>query len=569
MNTTTKTNKASHHQRYPSRKIHQRYVDETYDDKGVLSSFKLKYPDNFNFAYDIVDDIAENDPTRLAMVWCDVKGDERFFDFAYIKRYSDKTANYLTSLGIKKGDMVMVVLKRNFEFWYVITALHKIGAVVVPATFMLTAHDVEYRVNSAGIRAVISTADCVATPSVDEVFDRCPTLETRIVVRGKRGGWECFDSGVEEASEAWERVDTKVTDPLLMYFSSGTSGYPKMVLHNHAYPLAHMWTAKHWHNVDPEGLHFTIADTGWGKSVWGKLYGQWIMEAAVLTYDFDKFVSGEILSLLEKYKVTTFCVPPTMYRMLLLDKNIESFDLSALSYCTTAGEALNPDVFHHWKELTGLTLMEGFGQTESTVIICNLVGTTPKPGSLGKPTYLYPVELIDEDGNLCPRGKTGEIVISMRDGHPEGLLDCYYLNEDKTQEVFHGGYYHTGDTAWMDEDGYYWYVGRNDDIIKSSGYRIGPFEIESVLAEHPSVAECAVTGVPDPVRGQVVKATIVLSPGYSPSDDLKNELQKYVKKNTAPYKYPRIINFIDQLPKTVNGKIRRIEIRMEDLREFM
>jgi acetyl-CoA synthetase len=354
-----------------------------------------------------------------------------------------------------------------------------------------------------------------------------------------------------------------------MYFSSGTSGYPKMVLHDHSYALAHLWTAKHWHNVDPEGLHFTIADTGWGKAVWGKYYGQWLMEDAVLTYDYDVFDTDEILELLGKYSVTSLCMPPTMYRMLLDNKEIENYDLSSLKYCTTAGEALNPDVFLAWEKLTGLMIMEGFGQTETTVAICNIVGTKPKPGSLGKPSYQYPVALIDEDGDICPVGKTGEIVIKMGGEKLNGLMNCYYLNEEKTAEAFKDGYYHTGDMAWMDEDGYYWYVGRNDDIIKSSGYRIGPFEIESVLMEHPAVLECAVTGVPDPIRGQLVKATVVLRKEYTPDDEMRFKLQEFVKKQTAPYKYPRVINFVDMLPKTVNGKIRRIDIRTEDLREAL
>jgi len=550
----------------PMRNINLRYVNEAYED-GIVSKYRLKYPDNFNWAYDVVDDIADNDPDRLAMLWCDPTGAERRFTFGDIKKYSNKTANFLRSAGIEKGDIVMVVLKRNYEFWYTAVALHKLGAVIVPATFMLTGHDVEYRVNSGGIKAVISTSHCEAPDSVDEVFDHCPTLDTRIIVRGEREGWLTFESGVEAASEDFERVDTKVSDPLLIFFSSGTSGYPKMVLHNHTYPLAHLWTAKHWHNVNPDGLHFTIADTGWGKAVWGKFYGQWLMEAAVLTYDYDKFETSEILGLLEKYKVTTLCVPPTMYRMLLGDKNFEKYDLSSLTYCTTAGEAMNPDVFLKWKQLTGITIMEGFGQTETTVALCNVVGSTPKPGSLGKPSLQYPVYLIDDEGNFCARGKTGEIVIDVKNGKAEGILDCYYLNKDKTDEAFEGGWYHTGDTAWMDEDGYYWYVGRNDDIIKSSGYRIGPFEIESVMVNHPAVQECAVTGVPDPVRGQLVKATVVLADGYTESEELRTELQTYVKKNTAPYKYPRVINFVPELPKTVNGKIRRVEIRTEDVRD--
>jgi acetyl-CoA synthetase len=548
------------------RGIHLQYVKETYRPDGTLESYKLVYPDSFNFGYDVVDEIAEKDPERVAMVWNDPTGDERIFTFADMKRLSDKTANYLKSLGIGKGDFVMVVLKRNYEFWYVATALHKLGAVLVPATFMLKKHDVEYRVNSARIKAVIVTTACDAAEAVDEALPDCPTLATRIVVRGEREGWDCFEKGLEAASEDFKRVETHVQEPMIMYFSSGTTGYPKMVLHDHSYALAHLFTAKHWHNVDPEGLHFTIADTGWGKAVWGKLYGQWLMEAAVLTYDFDKFVPREILNQLQKYRVTTFCVPPTMYR-LLLHEDVGSFDLSALKYCTTAGEAMAPEVFKAWKRATGVSVMEGFGQTETTVVICNTRGMTPKPGSLGRPSPQYQVALMDPDGDPCPMGVTGEIVIAMKYGKPAGLLESYYLDEEKTAEAFRKGWYHTGDTAWMDEDGYYWYVGRNDDIIKSSGYRIGPFEIESVLIEHPAVAECAVTGVPDPVRGQLVKATIVLFPNYEPSDELAGEIQEYVKQRTAPYKYPRVISFVKALPKTVNGKLRRVAIREDDTKK--
>lgn len=545
------------------RKINERYTRESYRGDGVLDKYDLEYPESFNFGYDVVDDIAANDPDRIAMVWCNPAGEEHVFTFSDMKKASDKTANYFKSLGIKKGDMVMVVLKRHFEFWYVSVALHKLGAVLIPATFMLKPHDVEYRVNSAGVKAVVVTNESDVPAALEEVEAACPTLEQKILVRGERDGWECFEKGFEAAGEDFERVETQVLEPMIMYFSSGTSGYPKMVLHDHTYALAHLFTAKHWHNVDSDGLHFTIADTGWGKAVWGKLYGQWLMEAAVLTYDFDKFVASEILEVMSKHKVSTFCVPPTMYR-LLLQQNVGNYDLSALKYCTTAGEAMPPEVFNSWKNATGLTVMEGFGQTETTVAICNLPGTQPKPGSFGKPSPQYRVTLMDSDGDPCPTGVTGEIVISMKQGRPVGLLNCYYLDGEKTAEAMRDGWYHTGDTAWMDEDGYLFYVGRNDDIIKSSGYRIGPFEIESVILEHPSVMECAVTGVPDEVRGQLVKATCVLYPGYEPTDELKLELQKFVKDRTAPYKYPRVISFVEALPKTVNGKVRRIDIRAAD-----
>ncbi|MCK9557700.1 MAG: AMP-binding protein [Candidatus Cloacimonetes bacterium] len=548
------------------RNINLRYVDETYDDKGVLRTYKLKYPESFNFGYDVVDDIAVNDPDRVAMIWCDTKDNEKVFTFKDIKRYSDKTANYFKSIGITKGDMVAVILKRHYQFWYVSVALHKIGAVMIPITFMITAHDAEYRINAASVKAVICTSDGQAAQAVDEVESICKTLKNKIMVCREqdtlRQGWEDLDANVEAASEKWEKAETNIYDPFLMYFSSGTSGYPKMVLHNQTYALAHLFTAKHWHNVDPNGLHLTIADTGWGKAVWGKLYGQWLMESAVFVYDYDKFEAGKILSLIKKYSITSLCCPPTMFRFLIKE-GLEKYDLSSLKYVTTAGEALNPDVFNSWYEATGLKLMEGFGQTETTVAVCNLKGMTPKPGSIGKPSPQYQVELMDNDGNPCPNGVTGEIVIKC-DPHPEGLMDCYYRNEDRTKEAMFNGYYHTGDTAWRDEDGYFWFVGRNDDIIKSSGYRIGPFEIESVLNGNPKVLESAVTGVPDEIRGMVVKATIVLAKGQQPSEELKKELQDYVKHETAPYKYPRIIEFVSELPKTINGKIRRQAIREKD-----
>ena len=544
------------------RSINLRYVDEEYDGKGVLVRYGLRYPDDYNFGYDIVDDIGVNDPDRTAMVWCNQEGDERRFTFGDMKRLSDRTANYLASLGVRKGDFVMVVLKRNWQFWPVAVALHKMGAVLVPATFMLKKHDVEYRVNSASIKAVIATCQSGVPEVFDEAEADCPTLGIKVMAGGSRPGWHDLDAGIEAASDEWTRVPTAAREPSIMYFSSGTSGYPKMVLHDHLYSLGHLLTAKHWHCVDPEGLHFTIADTGWGKAVWGKLYGQWIMESAVFVYDHDRFDPAEVLPLISRYRITTLCCPPTMFRMFLLH-GAERYDLSSLQHCTIAGEALSPDVFKKWHDVTGLKLMEGFGQTETTVAICNTRNMEPKPGSMGKPSPQYEVRILDENGEECPPGKRGEIVIRAEPRVP-GLLMEYYRDKAKTDAAIHGGYHHTGDTAWYDEDGYIWYVGRNDDMIKSSGYRIGPFEIESVLAEHPAVRECAVTGIPDPVRGQLVKATVVLREGYEPSEDLRKDLQEHVKRETAPYKYPRVIAFADSLPKTVNGKIKRTDIRKLD-----
>lgn len=577
------------------RDINLRYVDESYDENGVLTRFGLTYPETFNFGYDIVDDIAANDPRRRAMLWCNPEGEEHAFTFADMKRWSDKTANFLAAQGIGRGDMVLVILRRHYQFWFTAVALHKLGAVMVPATFMLKEHDLEYRLERAEVKAVICTDVGDIADVVDAVADRCPTVQSKILVRGggggtradagdpslgvalsgeqgicslaaQREGWVDFNSGVRAAAERFARVETRVDDPFLLYFSSGTTGNPKMVLHDGAYPLAHIPTAKHWHNVSGEegASHFTIADTGWGKAVWGKLYGQWIMEACVFTYDFDRFDAGEILALVERHRVTTLCCPPTMYR-LMMQYGIDEYDLGSLEYCTTAGEALNPDLFDAWREHTGLALTEGFGQTETPLLVCNTVGMVPKPGSMGKPSPQYVVEIQDTDGVRCAPGRTGEVVVKL-DPRPAGIMMCYHRNDEKTAEAMRDGWYRTGDTAWYDEDGYFWYVGRNDDLIKSSGYRIGPFEIESVLLEHDAVKECAVTGVPDPVRGQAVKATIVLNDGYAPADELVKELQSWVKRRTAPYKYPRIVDFVPELPKTVNGKIRRAEIRQRDER---
>ncbi|MDY4121932.1 MAG: AMP-binding protein [Ellagibacter isourolithinifaciens] len=580
------------------RNINLRYVDETYAPDGQLETFSVHYPDNFNFGYDIVDDIAMNDPDRRAMIWCNPEGEEHIFTFADMKRWSDKTANFLVDQGIKRGDYVLVVLRRHYQFWFVATALAKIGAVMVPATFMLKEHDLEYRLNGASISSIICTSVGEISQIADNVIDECPTVTSRILVNGagggttkyddegnliavagtvgaalsgeegicaasiERKGWADFNSGVRAASEVFERRDTAAADPMLMYFSSGTSGNPKMVLHNSGYAVAHLITAKHWHNVQPDGVHFTIADTGWGKAVWGKYYGQWLMEACVLTYDFDRFNAGEILSLISKYQVTTLCCPPTMYR-LMMSENFDAYDLSSLQYSTTAGEALNPDLFNFWKEHTGLTIYEGFGQTETPLTIANLKHSTPRSGSMGKPVPLYDVEIQRDDGSRCNTGETGEICIRM-EPRPAGIMMEYYRDPEKTANAIYDGWYHTGDTAWVDEDGYFWYVGRNDDVIKSSGYRIGPFEIESELLEHEAVRECAVTGVPDPVRGFAVKATVVLADGFEGSDELTRELQAWVKHRTAPYKYPRIVEYVDALPKTVNGKIRRVAIRQKD-----
>lgn len=546
--------------------LNLKYVNETYDDNGCLKTFSLNIPENFNFGYDIVDEMARLEPNKTAMVWVGADGEEKIFTFADIKKYSDKTANFLRGLGIGKGDMVMLILKRHYEFWFSIVALHKLGAVTIPATALLTEKDLVYRFNTANIKAVICTADGEVADHVDRAAKKSPSLKYRIVAHGEREGWLSFTREVGAASENFVRPTgkdaTNVHDVMLSYFTSGTSGMPKLVCHNYTYPLAHIITAKHWQHVSSEGLHLTVAETGWGKAVWGKLYGQWIMEAAIFVYDFNKFNAADLLRKIQQYKVTTFCAPPTIYRFFIKN-GIENYDLSSLTYATTAGEALNAEVYNKFYQYTGLKLMEGFGQTETCLTAGTLYGMEPKPGSMGKPSPMYDLDLVDEDGASVAPGEVGEIVVRT-DGTRPGVFCGYYQDPERTKKVMHDGLYHTGDTAWRDEDGYFWYVGRTDDVIKSSGYRIGPFEVESALMTHPAVLECAVTGAPDPIRGQVIKATIVLTHGYEPSDELAKEIQNHVKKQTAPYKYPRIVEFVPDLPKTISGKIRRVEIRQRD-----
>lgn len=547
-------------------RLYKEFVNETLNDKGNVEKLSFKREPYFNFAYDIVDRIADENPDKTAMVWCNETGDEKTLSFSDMKENSERVAAYFQELGIKKGDAVMLILKRHYEWWYCMLALHKIGAIAIPATNQLMKKDIVYRVNSASIKAVVCTAEGHISDLIDEAQPETETLRVKIIVRGSKSGWLNYESGVAKAPVFVKPTGEdrpKADEIMLMYFSSGTTGMPKMVAHNHYYALAHIPTAVYWHNVDPDGLHFTVAETGWGKAVWGKFYGQWIAEAAVFTFDFDRFNADEMLKRIEKYKVTTFCAPPTIYRFLIKE-DLSRFDLSSLKYGTTAGEALNPEVFNRFKDITGIELMEGFGQTETTLCLATTTWMKPKPGSMGRPSPAYDMDLVDENGNSVEIGEVGEIVLRLDKGIPTGLMMEYYRDEERTKQAMHDGLYHTGDTAWKDEDGYYWYVGRTDDIIKSSGYRIGPFEVESVIMEHKAVLECAVTGVPDPTRGQVVKATIVLSKGYEPSEELKNEIQEYVKSHTAPYKYPRVIEFVTELPKTISGKIRRTEIREKD-----
>ncbi len=542
---------------------YKKFVNEGFDENGILNKFEIDCPDNYNFGYDIIDKFGELEPERLALWHVDLQENEHKFTYKQLSDLSTQAANLFLEKGIKKGDKVMLVLKRNYQFWIAIIALMKIGAVAIPATHLLTTHDFTYRFESASVKAIVCTGyNPDIEKYVDEAEEEIGISLIKFIANGKKDGWVSFDEEIKNKSTTMERIPTDSHDHMLLYFTSGTTGYPKMVVHNHRYGLCHILTAAHWQNVDPDGIHLTISDTGWAKAAWGKIFGQMAVGSCVFVYDFDKFIPADMLRIMQNYKITTFCAPPTMYRFFIKE-GIGNYDLSNLKYSCIAGEALNPEVYNKWLEFTGLKLMEAFGQTESTVILTNLKGTTPKPGSMGKPSPLYNVDIVDENDNSVPNGEVGEIVVRAKRG-TDGLFDCYYRNEEKTNEVWSNDVYHTGDTAWKDEDGYFWYVGRNDDVIKASGYRIGPFEIESVLIQHPSVLECAVTGAPDPIRGIVVKATIVLAKGYTGSDELVKELQTYVKKNTTPYKYPRIIEFVTELPKTISGKIRRVQIREDD-----
>ena len=543
--------------------LYQKFCKVSFDENGVLNKFEPVCPDNFNFSYDVVDEMARIAPEQRAMIWCNDKGEEHIYSFKDMSEYSSKTANYFSDLGIGKGDTVLVILKRHYQFWFTILALHKLGAVIVPATNLLTEKDIVYRCDMAQVKAVVCSGEDAVANHVETAEPKLKAPIIKISAMGSRDGWDDFDAGVEAASAEFARRENSKDDDMLLYFSSGTTGYPKMVMHSYTYPIGHIITGSFWHDVKDTDIHLTVAETGWGKAVWGKLYGQWLAGATVFVYDFDKFTPKDLLEKIEKYHITTFCAPPTIYRFFIKE-GMEGYDLSSLRYATTAGEALNPEVYNRFFEYTGLRLMEGFGQTETTLALFNAPGTTPKPGSMGKPSPLYDVRLVDEDYNPVAPGQVGEITIYPNNTGNVGLFKRYHLNPESTEAAWAGGIYHTGDTAWMDEDGYYWYVGRTDDVIKASGYRIGPFEIESVLMEHPAVLECAVTGAPDPVRGQVVKATIVLMKGYEGSDELVKELQNYVKKQTAPYKYPRIVEFVNELPKTISGKIRRVEIRNQD-----
>lgn len=538
-----------------------RYLDRTefvdYDD--FAKNCKLKVPDKFNFAYDVVDEYARICPGKRALVWCNDKGEEKILTFGDISKLSNKIANMLLSYGYKKGDIIMSMLNRRWEFWVLVMACHKIGVVLIPATFMLAPKDISYRMNCAGAKGLVSVNENSVIACVDEAKKDMPE-DTVYFTIGERNGYVDFDRAFSEFSDKLERVDTDINDELLIYFTSGTTGYPKMVAHDYLYPLGHIYTAVYWHGVVDDGLHFTSAETGWAKCSWGKLYGQWIAGTALFVYDyFGRFAPTDLLKHIPEYKITTFCAPPTIYRYLVKE-DLSKYDLSSLIHCSTAGEPLNAEVWKQFFNATGREIYEGYGQTETSIITGTFKNMKIVPGSMGKPCPLYDVHLVDENYNDVEMGEVGEIVIKRHEKQC-GLLNKYHNSPELTEKLLGDGYHHTGDLAYRDEHGYFWFISRVDDIIKSSGYRIGPFEVESALHEHPAVLECAVTGVPDPVRGQVVKATVVLAKGYAESEELKKELQTHVKKATAPYKYPRIIEFVTELPKTISGKIRRVDIR--------
>lgn len=545
--------------------LYKKYITDLYDDMGNLAHLKINVPENFNFAYDVVDELALKKPDAMAMIWCDDKT-QKSFTFSDMKRESDKTAAFFQSLGVKRGDFVMLILKRHYEWWFSVLALHKLGAVCIPATNQLQVKDLVYRFNSADVKMVVCTSDGEVSKYVDEAQSQCPALKIKVLTRENRDGWFNFEEGLNNAPEFVRptgELASQNSDISILYFTSGTTGMPKMVAHSFTYPLGHIATAKLWHQEKAGETHLTVSETGWGKAVWGKLYGQWFMESVIFVYDFDRFDPDILLKCIEKYKITTFCAPPTIYRFLIR-QDLSMYDLSSLRYATTAGEALNPEVYNRFYEATGIKLKEGFGQTETTMTVSTMPWMETKLGSMGMPSLAYNVDVVNAEGISQNVGEVGEIVVRTDKGVPPGMFMGYYKDEERTKSVWHDGMYHTGDMAWKDEDGYLYFVGRSDDIIKSSGYRIGPFEVESVLMEHDAVMECAVTGVPDPIRGMAVKATVVLAKGYEPSEKLISELQDYVKTHTAPYKYPRVIEFTKELPKTISGKIMRNKLRGDE-----
>ena len=539
---------------------------DSYED--FKANYKVNVPENFNFGFDIVDAWADSEPEKKALVWCDDHDHERIFTFTDIKKLSNRAANFFRSIGIRKGTVVMLILRRRWEYWVCATALHKLGAILIPGSLQLTKKDIVYRGNSASVQTIVCVNDPFVIEQIETAEGDVPSLQNKVMVVDHREGWLTLNDELERFSDVFERpTDDQATrwdDIMLVYFTSGTTGMPKMVQHNFAYPLGHIITAKYWQRVEENRLHMSVSDSCWAKFGWGKIYGQWICGAVVFAYDMDKFVPLHLLEKITKYKVTTFCAPPTMFRFML-QEDVTKFDLSCIHHCCIAGEPLNPEVFKKWYNLTGLELCEGFGQSEGPVLIANFQWFKPIPGSTGKPSPLFDIQLIDSDGNVCEDGDEGTIAImDVKHNPPTGLFTGYFKNPEMTEEKLGGAYYDTGDVAWRDSKGYYWFVGRNDDVIKCSGYRIGPFEVESAMLEHPAVVECAITGAPDPIRGQVVKATVVLAEGYEGTPALTKELQNHVKHVTAPYKYPRVIEYVKELPKTLGGKIKRAQIRRAD-----
>ena len=543
------------------KRVWERFISVTENEFGALDSVTFKDPENFNFAFDVVDTLGSEKPEKLALLHIGRDKTETRLTFGDIKKKSARAANYFRSLGIKKGDKVLLVLRRNWQFWPILVGLEKLGAIAIPAVDQLLEKDYLYRFEVAGVSAVICSSDGDAISQANPAIKKYGKINVQISTDGASDGWHNFDEEYEMYSSRFARTEDSIkgSDPMMMIFTSGSTGYPKLAMHNCKYPLGHFVTAKYWHCVDPEGLHFTISDTGWAKAMWGKIFGQWLCEAALFIYDFDRFKADDVLPMFSKYGITTFCAPPTMYRFFVKE-DLKKYDLSSVKHASTAGEAMNPEVFRCFMDATGLSIMEGFGQTETTVVVGNFAGASPKIGSMGRPNPQYHVELIKPEGGFAEVGESGEICIDVSNGGPCGLFMGYYENEKDTGAVWHDGFYHTGDLAWKDEDGFFWYIGRADDLIKSSGYRIGPFEIESVIMELPYVLECGVSAAPDEIRGQVVKASIVLVSGKRGTEKLKKEIQEYVKAHTAPYKYPRIVEFKSSLPKTPSGKIIRSKL---------
>lgn len=539
---------------------------DSYED--YAENFRIDVPENFNFAYDVVDEWARVEPDKRALLWCDDHDNERSFTFTDISRLSNRMANSFSAMGIGKGDVVMCILRRRWEYWVTAVALCKIGATIIPATLQLTKKDIVYRAQSAHVKAMVCVDDDYVCGEVEKALPEAPSIENVIVAGGVREGWISYENLLEEGSETWIRPvgdkATKNSDIMLIYFTSGTTGMAKAVCHSFVHPLGHIITAKYWQQVQEDRLHMSVSDSGWAKFGWGKIYGQWICGATVFAYDMDKFVPAKLLQKIQDYRLTTFCAPPTMYRFML-QEDVERYDLSSVANFATAGEPLNAEVTLAWERLTGKKIREGFGQTEGPVLLATFPWIEPRPGSMGKPSPLFNIRLLDENGSEMDDGEEGAICVTkLKEAYPPGLFIGYFQDPKRTAETVGGEYYNLHDMAWRDSDGYYFFIGRNDDVIKCSGYRIGPFEVESALVEHPAVVEAAVTAAPDPVRGMVVKASIILAKGWEPSDDLVKELQNHVKKTTAPYKYPRIVEFVDELPKTVGGKIKRREIRNAD-----